>query len=61
MGNWYIYEEPQPTGPYTLEQMQDFLKSGKINKETYIIKEGDSDWRLLMEYSEFNENSATQN
>ncbi|HPP87275.1 MAG TPA: OB-fold nucleic acid binding domain-containing protein [bacterium] len=41
--------------------MQDFLKSGKINKETYIIKEGDSDWRLLMEYSEFNENSATQN
>jgi tetratricopeptide (TPR) repeat protein len=45
---WYIVgEDNQQTGPYTTEQIFEFLKKRKISKTTYCWREGMPDWQAL--------------
>jgi hypothetical protein len=45
--NIYIYRNEQQHGPYTVDQIRQFLSTGQINLEDYARKEEDVEWRLL--------------
>jgi TM2 domain-containing membrane protein YozV len=42
--NWYYVGHYGQLGPLTLEQMADLARDGVIDRETYVWKEGMSDW-----------------
>lgn len=44
---WYFVENGASSGPYSESQMKEFYDNGRINKDTYIWKNGLSEWTLL--------------
>jgi len=40
-------------GPYTLSQMRNFAKAGRMNASTKVMKKGDNEWRAAANFSEF--------
>ncbi|HOK41101.1 MAG TPA: OB-fold nucleic acid binding domain-containing protein [bacterium] len=51
--NWYISLNSNIEGPYTTEQIKEFYKTGKINNDTYVLKEGTTDWKSFGMTPEF--------
>ncbi len=50
---WYVaIEGGEQQGPYTTDQMREYLKSGNITTETYVWREGLEDWKLAGEVKE---------
>lgn len=50
---WYVaVEGGEQQGPYTTDQMKEYLKSGNITTETYVWREGLEDWKLAGEVKE---------
>lgn len=52
--NWYYVENSQSTGPFSESEMVEFIKSKKIDKDTYVWKAGMQDW-VHLEKSELEE------
>lgn len=44
---WYFVENNESKGPFSESQMHDFLESGRIQEESYVWKDGFSDWKTL--------------
>lgn len=42
--DWYYAENGQSVGPFSEEQMRQFLRTNKIYGETYVYKKGLPDW-----------------
>ena len=42
--DWYYAENGQSVGPFSEEQMWQFLRTNKIYGETYVYKKGLPDW-----------------
>jgi uncharacterized RDD family membrane protein YckC len=42
--NWHYVDKGQQIGPVSDEQLQELLRSGKINGDTLLWREGMSDW-----------------
>lgn len=42
--NWYYVGHYGQLGPLTLEQMMDLARDGVVDRETYVWKDGMSDW-----------------
>ena len=45
--NWYYVEQGQQTGPVSEEQLAELVRTGKINAETLVWREGMVDWLPL--------------
>lgn len=45
--SWYYVSSGQSVGPYTEAEMQGFLASRTINRNTYVWKNGMPDWKRL--------------
>lgn len=44
---YYISDGTRAMGPYEAEKLQALLGKGTISKETYILRQGSSEWRKL--------------
>ncbi|MEW5692324.1 MAG: OB-fold nucleic acid binding domain-containing protein [Candidatus Hydrogenedentota bacterium] len=53
MSDWYYADYGQSIGPFNEEQIKDLIKNNKIKKETFLWREGFSDWTPLEKLSEF--------
>ena len=42
--NWHYVEQGQPAGPVSDEQFAELVRTGKINAETMVWREGMTDW-----------------
>lgn len=51
MSDWYYATGSQQHGPLSAEDLASLLRSGQINRETRIWREGMSEWRPLHERS----------
>lgn len=50
---WYVaVEGGEQQGPYTTDQMREYLQAGNITAETYVWREGLEDWKLVSEVAE---------
>jgi hypothetical protein len=45
--NWYLHYNDSQFGPFSTDEVQQFLKSGKINSRVYAWKEGMANWEPL--------------
>lgn len=43
-GQYYVYQNSQQNGPYTLEAIQSYIQQKNISADTYIWKPGMSNW-----------------
>lgn len=44
MNSWYYLEKKRPVGPVTLSQLWELYKSGEINDQTHVAREGSDSW-----------------
>ena len=44
---FYANSENQPTGPVSMEELQQLAASGEIALETFVTREGDPEWRTF--------------
>ena len=44
MSNWYVAADGASLGPFTLEQLQDDLASGRHTPATLVWRDGFADW-----------------
>ena len=51
---WYFVENNESKGPFSNDEMEEFLKSSRISESTYVWKDGFSDWKVLKETDLFN-------
>lgn len=47
MRYYYLDKEHKPQGPYTVDELNSFLKSGLISEDTLIANAGESTWKSL--------------
>jgi hypothetical protein len=47
--NWYYALDGQQTGPVSESQLDELIRSGKINRDTKVWHEGMADWQRLHE------------
>ena len=50
---WFIFQEGHHRGPFSLKEMQKFLKIGTVQERTKIWRHGQNHWRSLSQYEEF--------
>ncbi len=50
---WHVVIEGNQQGPYSAQQVQDLIGSGKLGGEDYIWKDGFSDWQPIQSVPEF--------
>jgi predicted Zn finger-like uncharacterized protein len=55
---WHVVVDDQQQGPYTAEQINEYLQAGGINLESLIWREGFDDWVLIKDVPEFAKVSA---
>jgi len=48
---WYIAQDGQSRGPFSKSQLIDMARSGQINRDTYLWRDGFSDWKRAEEAS----------
>jgi len=46
MSQWYYQQMGQEVGPVTAPQLKQLAKDGDITEETFVRREGETDWRL---------------
>ncbi|MEI6322674.1 MAG: DUF4339 domain-containing protein [bacterium] len=44
---FYVKSENKPTGPVSIEELQQLAASGEIALETFVTRKGDSEWRTF--------------
>ena len=44
MSEWFIYSNNQQSGPFAMNQLQQMVTMGSVTKETYLWKNGMSNW-----------------
>jgi hypothetical protein len=49
---YYAYLNGQNTGPYNMQQIQQMIQNNQITKETYVWKNGMTNWELASNISE---------
>lgn len=52
---WYFLVEGQPIGPYNVEALRGFFKSGHLNSESLFWKEGEPEWKPAAKYESLSE------
>lgn len=43
---WFVAQNGQTKGPFSVEEVKNMIKNGEIKKETYVWKEGFDGWKL---------------
>lgn len=61
---WFYIDESivdgeRRQGPYTIDEIRDFVNQGKINDETLVWHTGDSDWKTWKEAAQALENDPS--
>ncbi len=51
--NWYIYRENHHLGPYTFQDLENFLDEGTLSTLSLVWKEGGPEWLPISEWSDF--------
>lgn len=52
--SYYLYENEEQTGPYSLEELESLWRSHSISAEAFYCQQGDEEWlplRTLLEYT----------
>lgn len=47
---WYINDEGEKQGPFTLDEMRSFCEQGLLNLKTKVHKPGSEDWKMLGDF-----------
>lgn len=47
MANWFLFRDNQPHGPYTDEQIREWVRAGQIRPDEKLSRQGDSNWLSL--------------
>lgn len=55
---WYLYHHDVQTGPFSKKEISRSIQLGVIDRQTYVWKQGLSDWMLLANVPEFLSESA---
>jgi len=50
--NYFVYVNEQQSGPYTMTELKNLAKEGKINRNSYVWKQGMSNWETIDNVSE---------
>ena len=50
---WFVELDGSEKGPFRFEDVESFLKHGKINRDTQVKKRGEDFWKPLNEFFEF--------
>lgn len=51
--SWFYASAGEPHGPYSLDQMREFLRSGEITLQTLVCKMGMQKWHRAGQFCEF--------
>ncbi len=50
---WYYVKNQESVGPFSTAEITSFIRSGEVNEDTYVWKDGMAEW-LQIKYTEFN-------
>lgn len=55
MNNWFFMQDNSQQGPISEEELKKKIESNEINSDTYVWKDGMTDWQAIKEVEELNQ------